>query len=140
MKQRVSVEQLSELSEKAKERLRGWWSPQHGDTFNCTADKEDYVIGVGVFYDEKKDRFITNYIDDCDVISRKECLPLLSIGQLIEFLDPNMPKFYSISKNTENLTTNETAWQVPLLYTAEKELCDSLWAAVKSTLEQDEAK
>ena len=58
MKQRITVDQLQELTEEQKQRLRGWWKPEEGD------------LVYNKFFNEFK----------------QEELPLLDIGQMIELL------------------------------------------------------
>lgn len=94
MKQHITADQLNELSDKAKEKLREWWS--------------------------------------------SEGKPLLSIGQLIEFLDiyennfefEKMHGYWEIRRklDLDYYQVKETA----------QELCDALWQAVKEVLENQE--
>jgi hypothetical protein len=68
MKQRISRDQLQELSDMGKERLKTWWKPEAGDI--AVNDQ-----GQSLVYN-----FNINTI-------KESSLPLLSIGQMIEFLD-----------------------------------------------------
>lgn len=66
-------------------------------------------------------------------------VPLLSMGQLIEFLDKNKKwkMFLSINHylNGWGITDGENQGE-KVLYYDEKELCDALWEAVKEALEE----
>lgn len=97
MKQHITVEQLKELPLKSKQKLQTWWDINY---------KEETII----LY-EMQDGFD----------------PILSIGQMIEFLDEH----------------NEYEdWWEDLFYPSGKdvlpkydgELCDALWEAVKEVL------
>ena len=111
MKQRITPADLEVLTDTQKQRLRELWEPQVGDFIITTGNVWiTYIIvnasnmsslafinsGIGVFGN-----------------SKDNCLPLLSIGQMIEivgngFFDANNIDIY--------------------------ELCDALWQAVKELL------
>ncbi len=82
MKKHITIDQLNELSNESKQNLRTWWKPTEGDIVDTgefiesTAnEKGEFWISEGKFCSpEWKDRF----------------LPLLSIGQMIEFLDSDI--------------------------------------------------
>lgn len=122
MKQCIEFDQLEELSEKQRERLDEWWKNNYrgiaiengGDTYcdggDCSCDGE----GHGSYYDH---------------------FPLLSIGQMIEFLE-------------EEYNTSMASWQgwaitidqgrgINVHGYENKELCDALWSAVKDVLNQE---
>lgn len=68
MKQRISAEDLAELTPEQQERLREWWRPEVGD----------YIVhdtqGIGCLF------------GDVDIMDKTHMLPRLSIGQCIELL------------------------------------------------------
>jgi hypothetical protein len=107
MKQRISIEQLQELTEEQQYRLREWWKPQEGDWYHDKTYGESYygmeVGGYDVYTLEPA-------IDD---------LPLLNIGQMIELLqsfnDKDIWKYNDIDITSDNF-------------------CDALWSAVKEVL------
>lgn len=123
MKQNITNDQLNKLSEKGKERLRKWWFKEG--------------IGKG-----KKDG--TGYY---------VALPLLSIGQLIEFLDEHINTSTTKIIITTGLRKNEwfpraEKWAVGYGGNDEmvkisrhnyfkNDLCDALWQAVKEILESE---
>ena len=113
MKLHINQEQLNELSEKGKQGLIEWW-----------ADKNFQGI-----YGDKTHR------------EKTRTLPLLSIGQMIEFLmdntaGVNMESFSELTGRDDNdpwyvITNNNNN------FTNEyKELADALWAAVKEILNE----
>ena len=69
MKQHITPEQLNELSDKSKDKLRKWWKPEVGD---INQDGHAYVVS-----------------HKSELFKKTKDLPLLSIGQMIEFLDVN---------------------------------------------------
>lgn len=68
MEQRISAEDLAELTPEQQERLREWWTPEVGD----------YIVhdtqGIGCLF------------GDVDIMDKTHMLPRLSIGQCIELL------------------------------------------------------
>lgn len=128
MKQSVNIAQLNELSEKGQKRLRKWWKPQPFDLFynrirlfDRRKPPESHVYVVdGLLFDVES----TKHMRPQDVVVAD--LPILSIGQMIEFLDEH---------NKDKLTyalidpDSENNWPV-------NELCDKLWEAVKEALEK----
>lgn len=76
MKQRITPQQLSQLNEKGKERLREWWEPQAGDR-------------IYIFVHKISD---WDYDDDCvvwnnEILIEEEMLPLVDIrDQLVNAL------------------------------------------------------
>lgn len=100
MKQHISVEDLQQLSDKGKGRLIEWWASHQFSTCEI--------------YRESKNS--ARY-------------PLLSIGQLIEFLEEKDNFWYQ----SFWMINNEEDLFVQKGYVSE--LCDSLWEAVKEVLE-----
>ena len=100
MKQHITVEQLNQLSEKGKEKLREWWEKDIVEVDESKKQPEMICFG---------------YKD----------LPLLSIGQMIEFLIENN-KLEGEEYGRPALPTYNHDW--------EKYICDDLWEAVKEAL------
>jgi hypothetical protein len=76
-KRRVTVEQLDELTDEQKQKLREWWRPEVGDYYNCECgvkSRADINTAVVDFYEHA-----SPHDEDC-------CLPLLDIGQMIQLL------------------------------------------------------
>lgn len=129
MKQRITVDQLKELSPEQQERLRERWKewrkPEEGDRF-ATPEHEHFIgetDGMGGTF---------------QLYDYKYALPLLSIGQLIQLLKEH-DKCLSIT-HLMNYTDgkNYWCWQVELrhLNAWEKsyELVDALWEVLKEIL------
>lgn len=124
MKQRITIEQLNELTEEQMQQLREWWKPNRGDMF---------------FYPERNLVLLVEAASDDGIesagnlIKKLACLPLLSIGQMIEFLDPDGCTIFAFC----NMIAAE-----PLVYEASvngeqfygANMCDALWEAVKQIL------
>lgn len=116
MKQHITVEQLKELDEKGKKKLREWWKIKDGNIYWFPKDEERNE-GTAVF----KYGMIP---DDKDT-------PLLSIGQMIEFLGENWYHrlFY--------FTTVTGGYGLSgLMKRYDGEFCDALWMAVKEVLNE----
>ena len=134
MKQHITEEQLNELSDKAKERLGEWWKLQYQNHKLSEGDPILYLKTWG----RTPDYF---YVDR---VRPKHTLPLLSIGEMIEFLDENYKDIrINHDKNIEGF-----AWQFCHYYqdirergyryhNRKPELCDALWEAVKEVLEKE---
>ena len=123
MKQHITPKQLNELSEKGKERLRKWWKPKYADFFYCFYQKKRFLYGVFDLVSASS----MEKINDDD-------FPLLSIGQMIEFLDWPL-----VINSYVKITDRSEGWVVKKIkYTIneDKELCDALWKAVKEVLER----
>lgn len=129
MKQHITIEQLKELSEKGKEKLNDWWTPKEFDIFVHFDNKRLYsvsAINAVEIHEIGKDVYELH-------------MPLLSIGQMIEFLQEKT--------NTDMDTLNNKFIQskvmavnhfvVGKVYIAYKDnLCNALWEAVKEVLEK----
>lgn len=128
MKQHITIDQLNELSDKGKERLREWWKPSEGNLYAVKSKNSEYV--------------------ECLVLQAwirgEESLPLLSIGQMIEFLDWKDMQFYLVpTKGGRYNKDTRGRWGVQdgdyenagKSFFAES-LCDTLWEAVKEILEK----
>lgn len=157
MKQHITTDQLNELSDKGEERLREWWRKNHnpGDmiySFEEISDENRYSpIHFYMFPDDHKDidtatiksgfygagGFRENEVIHSSIRFRNETwIPLLSIGQMIEFLHDS--KFYSSKSYIDNFFNfNNTIEcdKVQIGWYGE-ELCDALWEAVREVLEK----
>ena len=115
MKQHITVKQLNGLSKEGKEKLRSWWKPLGNDylyspTYEMGRKTGKWAIGINCnewardWNKKKMQRF--EWV--------RETLPLLSIGQMIEFLGDKW-----IYKHAGN-----------------DKLCDTLWKVVRGVLEE----
>lgn len=113
MKRRITVEQLQELTEEQQERLRGRWKPECYDVYWTSAFEDSCNI---VLTDEYGN--VNGYVKN----NMELCLPLLDIGQMIELLQ-------------NNLYTKPISTKGPMYFsTANINLCDDLWEAVKQVI------
>lgn len=151
MKQHITPEQLDELTDAQKEKLHFWWIGHQnvGDIYSIYDPKNEETIsphGLGI-----NTCIIDVDVENCPMIRIKNdgvidlsypqhenwsCLPRLSIGQMIEFLDEH---------NMISRIDRDDPWEVqtPLYKNGElyawnginkTELCDALWEAVKEVL------
>ena len=128
MKQNITIKQLNELSEKGKEKLGKWWKPKEGDIFVYFVGPKDEKI-FGPYY----------YGDPTFEDSSFPKFPLLSIGQMIEFLRDNDKDLkMSYGRTPTNMGVYGIGWRVKSkgFDQTHEHLCDSLWEAVKETLEK----
>ena len=119
MKQYITPDQLNELSEKGKKRLRKWWKRQDGDL----------VEWLGY------ERVLHSVSMECEFWpDKEELLPLLSIGQMIEFLEDKTKSEFHIFRRVID-------WKIVyegLDYGKKlgEGICDALWEAIKEILEK----
>lgn len=122
MKQRITIEQLHELTEEQRERLWEWWKPLEGDVF--------IIKGT-------PNSFLQNYIGTFSADSLKNFrekprgyMPLLSIGQMIELIDNDymLTRFRQFKAIVTIQLGEET------IQHCEDELCDALWKVVKKVI------
>jgi len=131
MKQRLEPSDLAQLTDKQKDRLRELWQPEKRDFVLCNDTREVIVSRC----DSDK---IYLFIYGGYILEVKHCLPLLSIGQMIEILKEKRIIMWQGWGNHLSL------WNVEkLILNSDKafelvgkggELCDALWQAVKEIL------
>jgi len=157
MKQYITAKQLNELSTKGKERLRKWWKPKEGDCLYWIKPQCTWWL---VQYDG------TYMYDDIESIEKftetnneeKAFLPILSIGQMIEFLEEkahfirlhdtihsrsekqglvtmSADKGWTLESAFDDKNKDYLNWRTDIKI-EKKELCDALWSAVKEKLEK----
>ena len=149
MKQNITFEQLAQLTEEQKEKLREWWEPgqgqviyvQYGDGSGRETSLGEYWAVPDGITDDK------NYRDSgcgccSDSLDIADCLPLLSIGQMIELLAERLARITHIPKSPKY----PARWHVivyvdvydnkviPLREITAPNLADALWQAVKEVL------
>ena len=106
MKLHIDQTQLNELSEKGKKKLRKWWKPKKDDkAYSWWKDKHNV-----------------------DNPRLTKPLPLLSIGQMIEFLEDDWWE-----KLTQIIGYGNDAY---VDGDKNKDLADALWEAVKEVLNE----
>ncbi len=131
MKQRITCDQLRELTDEQKERLREWWKPTMGDIIESRGEAEA-VIG---FFEQDGER----WIQYAGGYASGNHLPLLSIGQMIELLANNKKRHtleFTSSKCElrEVLTNFEDRVSIVNCVGAAAEPADALFQAVKVVL------
>jgi len=127
VKQRITVEQLKELTPEQQERLREWWRPEEGDYIyyqppQCLCHSRKAMIVELDGDTEKGDAFLRD--EHMYRYLKSECLPRLSIGQCIELL------------NGTRIDIKRSGLNNPFTFNDKKqpELIDALWQTVKEVL------
>jgi len=139
MKQNITIDQLEELSLEQQIKLRDLWKPKQYDLVAYTYEyheglETDKVIIKGLY---NNDPNLVEEVSDMEgeyVFPKGDCLPLLSIGQMIEYL-----RQYKLDINDSNYREGE--WFIFLNkyrgsnnYFRNTEIIDALWEAVKECL------
>jgi hypothetical protein len=124
MKQRITVDDLNQLTDDQKNCLREWWTPQLSDHF-CNGNAETFYVGSLM---RKPHTFIT-YGDDVPH-DKEGLLPLLSIGQMIQFLNDDL----NAKSKVQNWTLGDIVIDIDT-YKADV-LCDVLWQKVQYALSE----
>ena len=163
MKQVITAEQLQELSEEQKERLREWWFKhiKVGDVFivdgkmkssylsrlrqqnalNVVAEVKRKYFGVGSIYKDYTLMKIGEVLKDGDVTIGPN--PLLSIGQMIGLLQEKYPNGIAFHNDWGEIWTvlaQDTQNDDPpdsfisRVIAEDHDLIDALWEAVKAVL------
>ena len=127
MKQNISIQDLDQLSEKGKEKLRKWWKPKDGDIVTRTDYQKEFHICEGglrssVYWGLENAKNMAPYS------------PLLSIGQMFEFLDEYREHDGYSDDWLREIFQGVATGNVQRQY--EGELCDALFEAVKKVLEK----
>lgn len=133
MRQRITIDNLNQLTPEQKERLREWWKPQIGDLYTNL-----YAI-FGIY--SSKDYNKTSQLLRRGNIYKINALPLLNIGQCIEllFYHPSR-KYYGgalimyLSKYGSSIYGNDMSFEAGVSVAEKDELIDALWSAVKEAL------
>jgi len=146
MKQHITIKQLNELSEKGKERLRKWWKPagEGGEVY--VSDNKTFIYCPacsGEYHPMEKGttrKYPSGLVE--------KYYPLLSIGQMIEFLRKENPMFFLTRVNCHGemvwsvnscvcpATTTKSEKEATRIHNKHRELADALWEAVKEILER----
>lgn len=136
MKQQITEKQLNDLSKSGQEKLLEWWKPKEGDFIVDLSNPTHtfcfwpHTGGLG-----------------------KNYLPILSIGQMIEFLEDyaNQENYgewvkFGLSKNKDwNVFMAPAQWsktdkKLEFSTNPHPELCDALWEAVKEAFNERRTK
>ena len=122
MKQRITVEQIKELTKEQGNKLRTLWNPQAGDYMYLRSGKV-LIVEEG-----------TDLLRNKSIYQHR--LPLLSMGQMIEILE-SKDQCLNITKKTdlEGWGYEIQLRQIDYYKFSTGELCDALFEAVKTVLE-----
>lgn len=145
MKQRITVEQLNELTEEQKARLREWWQPEKFDLALANYLGKSNVIALEKIYGEKWIDIEKAQDDFGEEYAKKDMTPLLSIGQCIALLNDKKAFVSNAMLTTPPVATWGTVWHedtftcqgyVAIDWKPEEipELIDAFWEAVKAVL------
>lgn len=142
IKQRIYMEQLTELQNEQKERIREWWygsPPRVSDVYAVLVKYDDGVRYEGPHVNIGSRDFLTDY-------HTGEAIPLLSIGQMIEIIESHYAgRIGSYNKNENgrlwttyfiDIITGESSYKSETLYAGRdrQEYADVLWAILKKIL------
>lgn len=148
MRQHIAVDQLNELSDKGKEKLLEWWNcldsevcPRCGSKTNEFDRGEDswdspgYPMYVCPNCDATYHGWWAQWMptDNDNEDYPKQLEPLLSIGQMIEFLGE---QDYLLNIHQGQLSGKYYVWDRRKEKPNRNELCDALWSATKECLEK----
>ena len=123
MKQQINPKQLKELSKKGKEKLREW----------CKKKNYCFEWWKGIYTKEQLKSLPLEFSKSLDK-NKYTDIPLLSIGQMIDFLSEND---YINLQQFEAITGKSICTQFSLFSSyRSSEFCDSLWDVVKTVLEK----
>ncbi|MED5016057.1 hypothetical protein P9847_01920 [Paenibacillus chibensis] len=139
MKQRITIENLRELTTEEKEKLRMWWrmrcNPGWFDLYVVKAEHHGVSCYEGPFVNSGDRDFNEDF-------HQGEALPLLSIGQMMELVQDNLQSGFLIEYNQEKIS-HSLSWVIPKaslpdnLLSDEKphpDVCDALWLATRTIL------
>lgn len=131
MKQRITEEQLNELTEDEKEKLCDWWNPEESDWVLGGRFGPNTICDV-----KNKTSEITICMECVDYSTKNNYLPLFSIGQCIDFIKKHNFEFSIGFNDFGNFWVVQFAEKTieNLKYFHGEELIDALWEAVKEGL------
>jgi hypothetical protein len=150
MKRRITPDQLNQLTEEQKQKLRELWKPEIGDWFyfrgmDKNEDRVDETQCI-IKFATHKGELLLHYAEYAR-IPKSECLPLLDISMMIELLESHninwCDKLFKISYYNEyeeifdenHIAVDElSASKEEITKWYRGELCDALFEAVKAVL------
>lgn len=123
MKQRITADQLQQLTTEQQDKLKEWWMPKFSDLFAFEEYCDEHL-------------FDTEDEDNIKLFNAKIkpfSLPLLSIGQCLSLLEPRVP-IIGMKYGEQGLWNLEIWIGEKHRIFIEKEPVDALFEAVKSIL------
>ena len=140
MKRKITSEQLNELTDEQKQKLKKWWKPKYGD-FAMDFRGIEIIMKpfiANFYFDLYGKEGVQKFTDTV--------LPLLSVSQMIELFE-SKDYFFSISKEIAcddlgclnwgwliEINTKESPHQIEYMEFSTDGLADCLWKAVKTIL------
>lgn len=144
MKQRISAEDLKQLTPSQQEKLRTWWKPKDGDWFYGTyhghREVGEWILSP---YCVDSGYYGASLDPEEEAWPNEDTLPLLSIGQCLQILEETIQKhlYDDLWAHTEHSPIKSGGWEWKWYcghgdYSqyCSHELIDALWEAVKSIL------
>lgn len=110
MKQHITTIQLNELSDEGKGKLREWWKPRKGDRYINKFSKSRKRIEFWVLVPHAEECCGGDHCENhnnYELEVSDDSLPLLSIGQMIEFLNDKCESFEILKNGEWNYDENE---------------------------------
>jgi hypothetical protein len=139
MKLNISIEDINKLTDTQKEKLRELWQPVPGDVFYYSDGNNWYCHNGEYICFNYEDGFIG--IGNERSLYKSFCLPLFSIGQMIEILEKYDPCI-NLTRRVEFTKPDKWIWEFILrqdkYYREEPELCDALWNAIVDFMLEEE--
>ena len=147
MNEHINKDQLAELSLGGQKNLHSWFinNQQPGEVYKLfhptDLDNEKPSVSMMCTDFENCPTIILNenYYPELEYPQHEnwECLPLLSIGQMIEFLSDTGNNFWiSYDRNPMLWSYTKGKTPHPEDQNTIPEICDALWEAVKEELEK----
>ncbi len=147
MKQHITLDQINELNEEDIKILQKWWKPMSGDAYVGDVDDVCWEAEYSVV---RTDTCTIPVIDSKRYFKEiKKFIPILSIGQMIQFLnDMDMAVCIDqwINDSNRKSLKGKGAYRIGLNWfqglekydyiCEQKELCDALWLAVKYIIKE----
>ncbi len=132
MKQYITIDQLNELDEQQMIKIRDWYVVQDGDPIAYKMNSRQKYWYKDIVYNDPEYGYLW---EPGSKLTRKWECPLLTIGQMIEFLKDNK-KEVTIYDPVFDYDNNR--WLVRTSGDDEnnrnKNLCDALWESCKEVL------
>lgn len=136
-KQHILVSDLDQLTPAGKEKLRAWWKPAEGDFIYTSAWIDDKTKNDLVLCMSSPTGMVWQQM-------LEGALPLLSIGQMIEFLDSldlevniSKPHLTAYEVSIYDKYSDKVTLDVNLGFYQSLELCDALWSACVEVLNKE---
>lgn len=146
MKQHITVEQTNELSDKGKKRLRAWWKQEEGDKCYIFPRKlygleHKEWVHADTYNPRGRELFIGEKFDYEESVSARffdsDAHPLLSIGQMIQYLDEHISNKWFLHTQDKMLFWGYKSEEENSFDYSDGELCDALWSACKEILNKE---